>query len=104
MFTLANEYRFAWPVSVSVPGAAEPQQFEACFRALPQSRIEARAGDAPALLREALVGWSGVRDEAMREVPFTEAARDALLDLPFVLVALANAYADAMSGAALRKN
>jgi hypothetical protein len=104
MFTLAKEWRFAWPVSVPIPGQAEAQQFQAQFRVLPQSRIEALAADPAALLREAITGWGMIRDEAGTDVPFSPEARDALLDLPFVLLALANAYADAMSGQAQRKN
>lgn len=104
MFTLADEFRFTWLVQVNVPGATEPQQFQAQFRVLPQSRIEALAHDPAALMREALVGWGGIRNEAGKDLAFSDETRAVLLDLPFILVALATAYADAMSGAAARKN
>lgn len=109
MFVLARECTFTWPVSVLVPGSGrhEAKRFDAHFRVVPAARAAELMGPERAplpLLREALIGWQGVVDEQGQAVPFSAAARDALLDHPFVLVAVARAYADAMAGGAAEKN
>lgn len=110
MFVLAKECTFTWPVSVLVPGSGrhEAKTFQGRFRVVPARRAAELMGPERAplpLLREALIGWQGVVDEQGQAVPYSEAARDALLDHPFVLAAVARAYADALSGgAAAEKN
>lgn len=107
MFTLAREHRFSWPVSFEVPmdnGTRAAQGFTARFRLLPQSRIEDLSATPQALMAEALIGWEGIREEHGGDLPFSPEAVRALLDVPYILVALATAYADAVSGAGPRKN
>lgn len=109
MFVLAPYPTFTWPVSVQVPtaGAHETRTFQATFRAIPAARAVELMGPERQplpLLREALIGWEGVVDEHNTPVPFSPAARDALLDHGFVLAAVATAYADAISGRAAEKN
>lgn len=50
------------------------------------------------LLREAWIGWSGVKDEAGAEVAYSEEVRDRMLGIPFVLAAVAGALLEAMTG------
>jgi hypothetical protein len=107
MFVLMKEHRFSWPVAFDVPmehGARVAQGFTARFRVLPQSRIEDINLRPAELMAEAVVGWEGVLDEAGQPVPFSAATLADLLDIPFILVGLAQAYADAVSGAGARKN
>lgn len=107
MFVLAKEFQFTWPVRVRVPtddGEHAIQTFTARFRLLSHGRAAALGGDARALLDAALVGWEGIATDGGGVLQVTEAAKAALLDHPFVLVALAEAYADALSGKAAAKN
>lgn len=106
MFVLATEYVFDWPVTVRLPaaGAFETRRFTARFRLIPQRRAAALAQDGRALLEAALVGWEGIATEGGGAFAVTDANKAALLDNPFVLVGLAEAYADALAGKAAAKN
>ena len=105
MFVFSETYEFDWPVTVRLPagGRHEMRRFTARFRLLPQARLAELAADARALLGAALVGWDGIVHEGGGAVQVTEGAKAALLDLPPVLVGLAEAYADALGGVE-RKN
>lgn len=105
-FVFVRDFTFDWPVTVRVPAAGkhEVRRFTATFRLLPGERVAALQGDARQLIEEALLGWDGVTDEAGRPIPCEAEAKRALLDLPFVLVGLAEAYAEALAGGAERKN
>jgi len=48
-----------------------------------------------ALVRASLVGWDGVTGEAGTPIPYSEAERDRLLAMPFVLLAVAEAIRQA---------
>lgn len=106
MFVLAEKPTFRWPVRVRAPADQRHEEagFVAHFAVLPASRLADATVPARELMREALIGWEGVVDPAGLPVPFSERARDALLELPFAVAALAAAYADALAGAAERKN
>lgn len=111
MFVLKTEHTFSWPVRVRVPmddGQFADATFDCTFKALGQERLEALvAGEISEtdLLREAAVGpWQGVEDAAGDALPFSEAARDRLLSIPYVRRAMIEAYREAMSGQAVRKN
>ena len=106
MFVLADTPTFRWPVRVRVPGDQQHDDagFVARFRVLSVTRLTDAGLPARELMREALIGWDGVIDEHGTPVPFGEAARDALLELPYVVAALAEAYAEALAGGAERKN
>jgi hypothetical protein len=107
MFVLAKDPQFSWPVTVRVPvddGLHEVQRFTARFRLLPRQVMAKHTGDPVGLLKEALVAWSEVVDEGNRPVPYSADAADAMLAIPYVLTGLAEAYAEALSGAAARKN
>lgn len=112
MFKIVQNPTYSWPVTVELPtdgGKTEKATFDAEFKRLTQSRVdeirqavergEMRDSD---LAREALVGWSGVVD-ADAQVPYSEKARDQLLDIPMVSTAIVMALLGSLNGAK-RKN
>lgn len=109
MFKLKTEHTYSWPVTVQIPadgGKFTKATFDAAFKVIPQDRIDAilRGGNVDAeLLREVTEGWKGIQDENGNDLPFSEAARDTLLSVPYVRSALVEAYLDSLSGAR-RKN
>ena len=97
MFKIAQSASYTWPVSVEVPtdgGRVEKATFDVQFKRLSQTRLnEIREAiekgtitDAD-LAREVIVGWSGITDDT-GAVPYSEAARDQLLDVPLVASAI----------------
>jgi hypothetical protein len=112
MFKIAQSAEYTWPVTVEVPtdgGRSDKATFDARFKRLTQTRMdEIRKGISNAeindadLAREVLVGWTGVVDDS-GEVPYSEAARDRLLDIPMVSAAVVMALLGSLSGAR-RKN
>lgn len=112
MFKIAQSEEYTWPVTVELPtdnGRFEKSTFDAKFKRLTQSRMDElrkgiTAGDITDsdLAREVLVGWSGVVDEG-GEIPYSEAARDRLLDIPTVCAAVVMALMGSLTGAR-RKN
>jgi len=109
MFMMVKDPTFSWPVTVHVPGdgARIAQTFTGLFRVVPATRAAALLAEqrsAAALFREVLIGWQGIVDERREPVPFSEETREALLDHGYILVALSEAYADALSGRAAEKN
>lgn len=102
MFNLALSETYSWPVDLRVAmdgGKWESRKFDLRFRRLSQSRLDqvfeeadAQALRVDALLREIIVGWSGIVDEAGDALPFSQAALDALLDLPGARRAIADAW------------
>lgn len=112
MFKIAQSAEYTWPVTVDVPtdgGRSEKSTFDARFKRLTQTRMDeirksisnAEINDAD-LAREVLVGWAGVVDDG-GDVPYSEAARDRLLDIPMVSAAVVMALLGSLSGAR-RKN
>lgn len=112
MFKIVQNASYSWPVQVELPvdgGKTEKATFDAEFKRLSQSRVdeirqavergEMRDAD---LAREALVGWSGVVDDS-GPVPYSEKARDQLLDISMVSTAIVVALLNSLSGAK-RKN
>lgn len=112
MFKIVQNPTYTWPVTVELPtdgGKTEKATFDAEFKRLTQARVdeirqavergEMRDTD---LAREAMVGWSGVVD-GDGPVPYSEKARDQLLDIPMVPAAIVMALLGSLSGAK-RKN
>jgi hypothetical protein len=112
MFKIAHSAEYTWPVTVEIPtdgGRSEKSTFDAKFKRLTQTRIdEIRKGISNAeindadLAREVLIGWTGVVDDN-GDVPFSEASRDRLLDIPTVSAAIVMSLLGSLSGAR-RKN
>ena len=88
---------FETTVSVQVPGVGR-QQFTAKFVDLPQSKLEELTIDDGALIKEVLVGWSGIEDKAGKPIPFEARFVDAVLDFGYVRSALYDAYFNAVAG------
>lgn len=112
MFKLIQPTSYTWPVTVELPvdgGRTEKATFDAEFRRLSQSRLEEIRGQIERneirdvdLVREVMVGWSGVTDGA-NPVPYSEAARDQLLDIPMVAASIVMSLFQSIAGAK-RKN
>ena len=102
-FVLKQSASYTWPVPLLIPvdgGRREKHSFDAEFKRLPQSRINeiaklaratelGRAGDDELLddktaAREILIGWAGITDDSGKDVPFSEAALDQLLEIPTI--------------------
>lgn len=112
MFKLIQPTSYTWPVTVELPidgGRTEKATFDAEFHRLSQSRLEELRGQIERneirdvdLVREVMVGWSGVTDGA-NPVPYSEAARDQLLDIPMVAASIVMSLFQSIAGAK-RKN
>jgi hypothetical protein len=91
-FVLKQTDSFSWPVSIELPvdgGRHEKQTFDVQFKRMPQKWIRdiAKKIDADQVIdvdvaREVVVGWSGITDDAGKEVPFSQKALEQLLDVP----------------------
>ena len=88
---------FEATVSVNVPGVGR-QQFTAKFVDLPASKLQELAIDDGALIKEVLVGWSGIEDKDGKPIPFAAHFVDAVLDFGYVKAALYDAYFNAAAG------
>lgn len=119
-FVLKQSTSYKWPVSVKLPadgGKFEKQTFDAEFKRLPQARINEIQTDVQVRIKaaernesvdgsisdqsiadELLVGWDGVVDGDGDEVPFSEATKQQLLDIPTVAAAIIVAYFDSLTG------
>jgi hypothetical protein len=119
-FVLSKPTSYTWPVRVSLAingGKRHVETFDAEFRRLPQSRIneivrQARAAERgrgddeiedQEVARELLVGWAGITDDAGKDVPFSEAALNQLLEIPTVAAQIIGAWFDSLKEAK-RKN
>lgn len=113
-FVLNQSQSYSWPVSIQLPadgGKREKSSFDALFKRLPQSRINeiqqlvqqrmkaAERGDEldngvtdQSIAAEILVGWSGILDADGDDVPYSEAVKAQLLDVPMMAGALIEAY------------
>jgi len=111
MFNITQSTTYTWPITAGTPqdgGKTEKATFDAEFKRLTQTRVEEirRAVDVGEirdidLAREALVGWSGVCSGG-EALPFSESARDRLLDLPGVASAVVAALLASLIGAKLK--
>lgn len=109
MFKMVQTATYMWPVRVQMPvdgGRFEESTFDAQFKRLNLDEIKAlentdETGEAQC--KALLVGWKGVVDDSGEEVPFSEHARNQLLQWPTVRAALLHAWRDSVAGAR-RKN
>lgn len=111
MFIISQKDTFTWPVQVEIPGEGKAikAQFTAEFRRLPQSRMdEILAADTPPsdaeLVREVMVGWKDVKDEAGTELEFNQVNLAQLLEVTGMRAIIGRAFMEAMLGGAKRKN
>lgn len=113
MFKIIQPTEYSWGITVELPadgGRVEKQTFDGIFKRVSQTRlgeiqksIEANEMRDIDLAREVLIGWKGVVDGNGEEVPFSESARDQLLDIPMVAAAVVIAFMQSITGAK-RKN
>ncbi len=111
MFRIQLSPEFDWPVSVELPtdGQKERHHFDARFKRLTQTQLEALQQEPEmtdrAFVERVLVGWRGIVGHDEQEIPYSAAAQARLLDIPGVATAIARAYLDAIhGGGARRKN
>lgn len=112
MFKIVQTQTYSWPVSVEFPtdkGRVEKAQFDIEFKRLSQTRlneirdsIEKGTTTDIELAREVIMGWDGITDEN-GPVPYSESAREQLLDVPLVASAIIMALFSSIAGAK-RKN
>jgi hypothetical protein len=121
-FVLKQSATYKWPVTLVIPadgGRREKHTFDGEFRRLPQARINEirRLGRLQELGRlepedeiqdqdgakEILAGWSGVVDDEGKEIPFSEAALNQLLEIPTVAAQIIRAWGESIE-VAKRKN
>lgn len=108
MFVISQKTSYTWPVTVHFPvdgGKTDRQTFDAEFKRLTQTRIneirssiENNQTSDTALAGEVLVGWEGVNDGNGDAVPFSESARDKLLDIPLVASAVVMSWLGSLTG------
>lgn len=113
-FVLNQSQSYSWPVRIQLPadgGKREKSSFDALFKRLPQSRINeiqqlvqqrikaAERGEEldngvtdQTIAAEILVGWAGILDADGDDVPYSEAVKAQLLDVPMMADALIEAY------------
>jgi len=119
-FVLKQSATYKWPVTFKLPtdgGKYEKQTFDAEFRRLPQSRINEIQSEVQARIRatennqavdseisdisiaaEVLAGWAGIVDDDGDEIPFSEAGKAQLLEVPLMAGAVIEAYFDSLTG------
>lgn len=101
-FVLKKRYRFEQTVELSPPGGEPKGDFVAIFD-LQTGPDERQPGlpsywPSPGRIRDALVGWSGVFDEAGGEIRFSPESAQRLLAHDFVMIALQRSYMEGSSG------
>ena len=112
MFKIAENVTYKWPVTVAIPqdgGKFVKATFSAEFKGLTQPEIDAiiqasRNGDTDAdICVSCLVGWSGVKDSDDQDLPYSDAAKERLLAIPYVRNGVVNAFFESISGGAARR-
>ncbi len=88
-FKLVKGGSYKWPVKFSVAqdgGGYEVMTFDAEFKRIGRDEFHSLMDDAEAdessvkLLREVMIGWTGILDGEGNEVPFSETNREALFN------------------------
>lgn len=110
MFKIEKKSTFKWPVTVNVPkdgGGFSSFEFSAEFKLFDQSKmdllLERFRNDDQDIIKEMLVGWTGVQDSDGKELVFSVENRDTLTDIPYVRSALLKGYFEAASGNKVKK-
>jgi hypothetical protein len=124
-FVLKQSDTYSWPVSFDVPadgGRFVKQTFDAEFKRPTQARIveiqeavlkrlRAVQNDEETdglitdleIAEEILVGWSGIDDGEGNAVPYSQKAKDQVLNVPAVSASIVEAFFESLKGAK-RKN
>ena len=110
MFKLATKNTVTWPVTVSIPadgGTTTKATFSVEFQVRTQEDFERIVREGADQLQEAVCGWKdgAVLDGEGQPIPYSDEAKAALLNIPYVRVALFTALHEINQGrAAARKN
>lgn len=112
MFKISKATDYSWPVAIQFPadgGRTEKATFDVRLKRINQTRIQEirtaiEKGEITDvdLAREVIVGWAGVMGDD-GEIPYSESARDTLLEVPMVASAVVVSLFESISGAK-RKN
>jgi len=108
MLTIRKQETFDWPVPVQRPradGKFDTHVFTATFKAVPSSSFKdlMDAQDDAVVLQTAWVGWSDINDEHGNPLPYSEDAREMLMEDLAIRRATARAFAEAMTGQEYRR-
>ena len=97
-----------WPADIKVAlggGKSISHAITLDLNILPSSEYRELAAQGDKVVFEKILkGWSGIHDEQGSPLPFTDANRDALAELPAFTQTVVRAYMQASSGEASRKN
>lgn len=97
-----------YPVKVTIldeSGVEVPYEFKARFRRLSREKMaEVQNKKDLELMRDNLLGWSGVVDESENPLPFTDENKELVFNLWPVLPAMAKAFVEAHSPEGRAKN
>ncbi len=110
MFKLSLSETYSWPVAVKLPvdgGKFITQTFDGVFKRLGnlamKEEINRENTNDIEYAKNVLVGWTGITDDDGAEVPFSEAARDKLLDIAAVAAAVVEAHVLSASGQGVKR-
>lgn len=96
MFKITNEPQFTHSVIACVPvdGGFDEQSFKATFRVLDADKLGTDGSVQGQIedLRRLIVKLDDLVDEQGQPVPYSDALRDQLIGLPYVRIALVEAY------------
>lgn len=113
MFKIVKERRIEWPVLISVPqsgGKVRQHEVTVEYEELAQSEVDAHyssGGVDTNLMLRVVKGWKPgqFKDEADNDIAFSAENLGALLDIPYVRVAIVTGWIELHNGkAAARKN
>lgn len=92
-------------------GKRQTHTFDAIFRRLSRAEFQdvlarAQAGELSDIdiANDVLIGWKGIQDEGGDDLPYSEAARDEVLNVWPVLPAVVAAFIEAHSAKGRAKN
>jgi hypothetical protein len=101
-FVRKKSSSFKWPVTVEFPvdgGRFETESFDAVFKRIGRARFTELVDKGDFDLVEAVLeGWEGVKDEDGKDIPFTKASLEDMLDDPCFTKGLIKAYLESLEG------
>lgn len=103
----ATEGTYKWPVHVMIPvdgGKFKKEEFIAVFKRYRKDVVPSATGEDGSVDEERgieffkaiLVGWSGIKDDAGEEIPYSEEKLIEFLDVPVFTTAIVKAYQASM--------
>ncbi|MEZ5752859.1 MAG: hypothetical protein R3D60_13145 [Paracoccaceae bacterium] len=101
MLKLSRNPEFSHKVKIRVPvdGGYADHEITARFRVVPWSELGSIEANPAEQLRRIWVGWDGIVDDDNAAIPFSDEARDRMIDMMFIRVPLLRAYVEAVGGA-----